>query len=79
MSPEEILAFQSQWPSHTPSKTQAIRRRFGFGEARFYQLLHRAARSAEGIAAHPVTARLVREHAALRASERSLGKQGAII
>lgn len=56
-----LLAFESRWPRHSGSKEEQIRRELGITPARFYQLLHRAARSVEGIAADPITARRVRE------------------
>ncbi len=36
-----ILAFESEWPSHTSDKEEAIRERLGLEPARFYQLLGR--------------------------------------
>lgn len=62
MTPTRLLAFEAKHPAHVPSKTQTIRRELGIGPARYYQLLLRAASSAEGIAADPITARRVREH-----------------
>lgn len=71
MTPADILAFEAAYPQHTPSKEERIRRQLGITPTRYVVLLQRAATSAEGIAAHPVTARRVRELAALRAEART--------
>lgn len=63
MRPEILLAFEHAWPRHDGHKETAIRRELGITPARFYQLLGRAAESREGIAAHPITARRVRDRA----------------
>ncbi|WP_031206221.1 DUF3263 domain-containing protein [Microbacterium sp. UCD-TDU] len=70
MSPAELLAFESRWPGHTPDKCEVIRGELGLTPARYYQLLHRAAVSLEGIAAEPITARRVRDQAESRAAAR---------
>lgn len=67
MTPAQLLAFEQAHPHHTPTKVAAIRRDLGITEVRYYVLLNRAARTAEGIKAHPVTARIVRERAEERA------------
>ncbi|WP_455904740.1 DUF3263 domain-containing protein [Microbacterium sp.] len=72
MTPEELLAFEARWPRHTPDKGEAIRRRLGISDARYYQLLRRAALTSDGIAADPITARRVRERAAAQAAARGL-------
>lgn len=64
MTPATLLTFEQTWPAHTPAKDAEIRRTLGITPARYYQLLTRAARSAEGIAADPITARIVRGRAA---------------
>lgn len=69
MTPSELLAFEQRWYSR-PGKSDAIRRELRIPEARYYQLLIRAADSAEGIAADPFTARMVRERSERRASAR---------
>ncbi|WP_187250479.1 DUF3263 domain-containing protein [Microbacterium sp. 4-7] len=61
MTPADLLAFESAYPRHTPTKNAAIRHSLGLSEARYYQLLVRAAASADGIASDPITARRVRE------------------
>lgn len=61
MTPADLLAFEATHPRHTPAKHEAIRRVLGLSEARYYQLLTRAASSDEGIRADPITARHVRE------------------
>ena len=70
MTPEEVLAFEARFPRRTPTKGEEIRRQLGISEARYYQLLRRASVSADGIAAHPLTARRVREIAEVRARQR---------
>jgi len=59
--PEILLAFEQAWPRHDGTKEMAIRDELGLTPARFYQLLGRAARTHDGIAANPITARRVRE------------------
>lgn len=70
MTPTALLAFERDNPTHTPTKTAAIRHQLGISDIRYYVLLGRAARSTEGIAAHPLTARMVRERAEQRARMR---------
>lgn len=71
MTPTDLLAFEAQHPRHTPTKTERIRHELGITEVRYYVLLARAARSIEGIAADPTTARMVRERASRRATARA--------
>ncbi|WP_168429490.1 MULTISPECIES: DUF3263 domain-containing protein [unclassified Microbacterium] len=71
MTPVDLLAFESCWPRHTPDKVAEIRHRLSISEVRYYQLLDRAAASDEGIRAHPMTARAVRDRAANRAQQRT--------
>lgn len=81
MPPDRLLAFESRWPRHTPDKDHRIRHELGITPARFYQLLARAAKTVEGIAADPITARRVRErspHAGRIASGHTLGTLGAL-
>lgn len=70
VTPAELLAFEAQHPKHTPAKTHAIHHQLGISEVRYYTLLHRAARSVEGITVDPVTARMVRDRIEKRARER---------
>lgn len=70
MTPTDLLEFESCWPIDSPAKREAIRRHLGITEVRYTVLLARAADSVEGIAANPVTARMVRESAARKAAER---------
>lgn len=70
VTPDELLAFEARFPRHSPSKGEEIRRQLKISEARYYQLLLRAAASEEGIAAHPITARRVRDVAEVRAGHR---------
>lgn len=63
MTADELLAFEARWPRHSGTKDSLIRSELGVTPARFYQLLNRAARTVEGIAADPITARRVREKA----------------
>lgn len=64
MPPDTLLAFERSWPQHSGYKETAIRRELGITPARYYVLLHRAARSRAGIVADPIAARRVRERAA---------------
>lgn len=64
MSPQILLTFEQRWPRHNGHKEETIRRQLGVTPARYYQLLHRAAQSHEGIASHPITARRAREKVA---------------
>lgn len=70
MTPTQLLAFEREHPHHTPTKTERIRRELGITEVWYYVLLGRAAESADGIEADPLTARLVRERAERRARDR---------
>lgn len=69
--PADLLAFEARHPRHTPTKASRIRHELGITEVRYYVLLARAARSVEGIAADPATARMVRQRAERRADERA--------
>lgn len=60
MTVAELLDFEAEWLHHSAGKEIAIRAR-GLSPTRFYQLLHRAAASLEGIAHDPITARIVRD------------------
>jgi hypothetical protein len=55
----ELLDFERTWPRHCHAKENAIRDR-GLTPARYYQLLHRAAGSLEGMAHDAITAAHVR-------------------
>lgn len=72
MTPAQLLDFEHRHPRHTPDKTAHIRAHLGISEIRYYQMLLRAARTDDGIRAHPITARIVRERADRRARERRL-------
>lgn len=65
MTPERLLAFEAAHPSpFGPEKNELIRRQLGISPERYVVLLQRAARSTVGIAADPITARVVRERSA---------------
>lgn len=70
MTPTQLLHFEQHHPHHTPTKVAAMREQLRITEVRYYVLLERAARSAEGIAANPVAARMVRERAEHQATSR---------
>ncbi|WP_363551250.1 DUF3263 domain-containing protein [Microbacterium sp. LWH12-1.2] len=70
MTPATLLAFERDNPGHATTKWLRIRDQLGLTETRYYLLLTRAASSEAGIAADPVTARLVRDRAARRRVER---------
>ncbi len=67
-----ILAFEAANTHDGPDKNLRIRRELGVTEVRYTVLLMRAATSADGIAADPMTARIVRERAEMRARVRRL-------
>jgi len=71
MTPTTLLAFERRHPGNSPQKRELIRHMLGITEVRYAVLLRRAASSIEGIAADPVTARMVRETAEARAQERA--------
>jgi hypothetical protein len=60
MTPSDLLAFERSHPRHDGTKEETIRAELGVTPARYYVLLGRAARSLEGKAADPITARSVR-------------------
>lgn len=70
VTPADLLAFEARHPILTPDKGERIRRELGITPTRYFVLLARAAASAEGIAADPLTARRVRELAERRAATR---------
>lgn len=55
----ELLDFESNYPGWSGQQEEDIRLRFGFGPARYLQLLHRAAATLEGQAHDPMTAHRV--------------------
>lgn len=71
VTPADLLTFKAAHPHHTPSKEQRIRRELGVTPTRYVVLLHRAAADPAGIAAHPITARRVRERAERRTESRA--------
>lgn len=71
MTPTTLLAFERRHPGNSPEKRAIIRRMLGITEVRYAVLLNRAAETTEGIAADPVTARMVRERAENRARARA--------
>ncbi|AZH79442.1 hypothetical protein CSX12_13840 [Microbacterium sp. Y-01] len=72
MTPERLLAFEAaHLMPFGPMKNDAIRRELGITPTRYFVLLARAATSLEGVKADAVTARRVRDRAALRASVRT--------
>lgn len=60
MTPADLLMFERTHPRHNGTKEETIRAKLGLTPARYYVLLSRAARSLDGIAADPITARRVR-------------------
>ena len=61
MTPSVLLNFERTHPHHNGTKEETIRAELEVTPARYYVLLGRAARSLDGIAADPITARRVRE------------------
>lgn len=55
----ELLDFESNYPRWSGQQEEDIRLRFGFGPARYFQLLHRAAATLDGQAHDPMTAHRV--------------------
>lgn len=71
MTPAELLAFEARLPVFTSEKGERIRRELGISPTRYVVLLLRAAESADGIAADPLTARRVRDRAERQAASRA--------
>ena len=71
MTPAQLLHFEHQHPGATPDKNARIRHELGITEIRYWVLLERAAHDADGIAADPITARMVRERVEARAAIRA--------
>lgn len=60
LTPADLLDFEAAWPHpRRGEKDLAIERTLGVRPARYYQLLHRAARSLEGQRHDPITAHRV--------------------
>lgn len=70
MTPAQLLDFERQHPNATPDKHARIRHELGISEIRYWVLLERAAHDVEGIRAHPITARMIRERVQRRARMR---------
>lgn len=70
MTPAQLLAFERQHPGATPTKHARIRHELGISEIRYWVLLERAAHDADGMRAHPITARMIRERVQRRARMR---------
>ena len=71
-----ILAFEHHHPHPGPAKNALIRSELGLSEIRYYAMLGRAARSPQGIAADPITARIVREREEQAAARRAMRVTG---
>lgn len=71
MTPAQLLDFERRHPTATPDKHARIRHEHGITETRYWQLLERAAHDPDGIAAHPITARLIRQRVEARAAIRA--------
>lgn len=61
MSPAALLAFEAVHPGWSSNKEMRIRRELAMTPVRYAVLLERAAESAEGMLADPITARRVRQ------------------
>lgn len=68
----ELFDFESNYSGWTGRQEEDIRLRFGFGPARYFQLLHRAAATLEGQAHDPLTA-----HRVPRRVERATSRRAA--
>lgn len=67
----DLLAFERDWSAHEGGKAAAIRERFGFTPARYYQLLAQAIDSAEALAHDPLTVRRLHRRRAERAARQA--------
>lgn len=66
-----ILAFESEWPKHSGDKEEALRARFGFEPARYYQLLGRLTDDPEAQAHSPMLIGRLRRLREARAARRA--------
>lgn len=73
-----LLDFERDWTLHRGCKERAIKDRFGFSAARYYQLIARVVDRPEALAYDPLTVRRVRRRRDLakrRAAAVDVGRQ----
>lgn len=73
-----LLDFERDWAAYEGGKNAAIRERFGFTPARYYQLLTRLIDSPEAAVYDPLTVRRLlrrRDERQARRTARSLGER----
>jgi hypothetical protein len=63
---KDLLDFERDWSAHAGAKGDAIRERFGFSPARYYELLARAVERDDALAYDPLTVRRLRRRRAQR-------------
>ena len=66
-----LLDFERDWAAHEGDKESAIRERFGFSAARYYQLLARVIDDPAAMAYDPLTVRRLRRRRDERRSRRT--------
>jgi len=69
---QELLEFERDWAAHEGGKARAIRERFGFTPARYYQLLARSIDNPAAEAFDPLTVRRLRRRRAERIAEQAM-------
>lgn len=65
-----LLDFERDWPVHQGDKEQAVRDRFSFSAARYYQLIARLVDDPAALAYDPMTVRRLRRRRDERRSRR---------
>ena len=63
---KDLLDFERDWAAHEGGKGDAIRARFGFSPARYYELLARVVDDPAALAYDPLTVRRLRKRRAER-------------
>ncbi|MPZ73099.1 MAG: DUF3263 domain-containing protein [Nitriliruptorales bacterium] len=71
-----LLDFERDWAAHEGGKEAAIRERFGFSAARYYQLLGRIIDHPSAEAYDPLTVRRLRRRRDERRSQRAARSLG---
>ena len=66
-----LIDFERDWAAHEGDKEGAIRERFGFSAARYYQLLARLIDAPDADAYDPLTVRRLRRKRDARRSQRT--------
>lgn len=74
----EIIDFERDWTRHQGGKQAAVRERFGFSPARYYQLLARVIDDPAAMAYDPLTVRRLQRRREERQRRRADGTAGAV-